>query len=787
MKKKLLLTCFITFFLIFSTLPLSSGVNINKSVKTENNSIELVFNPTEYEFETEFTQIGEFATITLKNEVFRYEEGKAKLPIIRRMIEIPQNAEPEIVLNSASWEYTSLGGLSLPNMIIPAQMSTEKIPEPQTEFLFDEEYYSTNFFVPEKIANVIETAHIRGRHFALIEISPIQYNPATGELKLMSSCMVTINLPNSDMSQTYEKIQRYSTPRYEKFFEVVFDNYGFYEEGLNLRNSEGYLIIVYDGFYDEIQPLSNLKQTQGFDVTVTKTSDIPGGPTTTNIYNYIEDAYDNWATPPAYVLLVGDTPQIPTFTGTSSYSEADLYFVTVDGSDYLPDIYIGRFPGSTESHIVSMVDKTVYYETGNFPSDEWIKKAAFIASSDAGQLAEQTHNYVIDNYLNPNGYTCDKIYQASGGSTADITNALNDGRSLCIYSGHGYSGGWACVPYDQSDVSGLLNENMYPFVCSHACSTNPFGNTECFGETWVREPDKAALAFWGASASTYWDEDDILEKGMFQAWWEDGLEWIGGMTDMGLYYVYENYSGGGMSKYYFEAYNVNGDPSAVIWSDNPNPSPTIPAKPNGPTQGCIFQELTFTTYASDPEGEQLYYMWDWGNGETSDWFGPYNSGETVEASNAWDAVGVYDIRVKAKDINGGESDWSDTHTVTIIDDEPPSAPTIDAPVFGGVGKPYTITISAADPELDEVYFLILWGDDTSEDWIGPYKSGEDVEVTHTYSETGSYNIIGKARDEYGVEGDQTQVTVRILKNRAITNPFLFRILEKILNLFNFFN
>ena len=796
MNKKKLLIIGLVFVFLFSTIPIGTqGVQTNSSIEkiekvadfqatnVDEASIELTINPGNFEFGSENTDEGWFATVALPSYGFSYVKGEAKLPVIRKMIEIPQQATPFLKIDYVDWEHTSLAELSLPNTIIPAQMSVEKIPEPVGDFYIDNEYYATNSYFPESVAIITETGIIRGRHFAQIEISPIQYNPATADLKLMNSCQISIDFPNSNLELTYDKIERYSTQRYENYFSNIFENYGFYEQGLGSRNDEGFLAIVYDNFYDEIQPLANLKISKGYDVTVTKTSDIPGGPTKENIYDYIEDAYDTWSTPPAYVLLVGDTPQIPTYSGQSSYTEADLYYVTVDGSDFLPDIYIGRFPGSQESHIESMVDKTVYYETGNFPSNEWIKKAAFIASSDQGQLAEQTHNHVIDTYLLPNGYTCDKIYEASGGSTQDITNALNEGRSLCVYSGHGYSGGWSCVSYGQTNVNSLINEDMYPFVCSHACSTNPFGNSECFGETWVRATDKGALAFWGASASTYWDEDDILERGMFQGWWDDGLDWIGGMTDMGLYYVYENYSGGGSTRYYYEAYNINGDPSVRLWSDDPNSSPDTPSKPNGPDEGVEYQELTFSASTTDPEGEMVYYQFDWGNGETSQWYGPVNSGETIEGSYSWEEVGTYEVKVKAKDINNRESGWSDPHTITILPNEAPSKPTIDAPIIGGTGKQITITVSADDPEGHDVYFYVRWGDDSYLDYTGPYTSGEEVEFQHSYSSADDYTIVVKAMDEHGAKGPQSQVKIRIIKNRAVTNQFLFRILEKILNFF----
>jgi hypothetical protein len=206
---------------------------------------------------------------------------------------------------------------------------------------------------------------------------------------------------------------------------------------------------------------------------------------------------------------------------------------------------------------------------------------------------------------------------------------------------------------------------MYPFVCSHACLTNQFTVGECFGETWLRAPNKGGLAFWGATTYSYWDEDDILEKSMFKAWWDDGIETIGGMTNMGLYYLYQHYSGGGMSKYYFEEYNVLGDSSVKIWHDTPNSPPDIPDKPTGPATGDIGAEYTFTTSTTDPQDSDVFYMVSWGDG-VSDWLGPYSSGETVTFMHTWTAAGDYNITVKAKDSEGLESGWSEASLITIL-------------------------------------------------------------------------------------------------------------------------
>lgn len=98
----------------------------------------------------------------------------------------------------------------------------------------------------------------------------------------------------------------------------------------------------------------------------------------------------------------------------------------------------------------------------------------------------------------------------------------------------------------------------------------------------------------------------------------------------------------------------------IDWSDNPpNNPPNKPNTPSGPESGIINKLYTYTTSAIDPDGDNLYYKWDWGDGPFSNWLGPYSSGETVSASHSWTESGIYAIRVKAKDVHGAESEWSE--------------------------------------------------------------------------------------------------------------------------------
>ena len=175
-----------------------------KAVNIDETTIQITVNPKEFDFGSIQTKKGMFATIEIPNFAFTLVRGEAKLPVIRRMIEIPYESNPEITLSSISWHYTSLNKLNLPNRIIPAQESIEKIPQQIDEFIIDEDYYLQNSFVPKDIARIVHTGEIRGKRFALIEISPIQYKPSTGEIKTMNTCILTVNLPNSNLEKTYE-------------------------------------------------------------------------------------------------------------------------------------------------------------------------------------------------------------------------------------------------------------------------------------------------------------------------------------------------------------------------------------------------------------------------------------------------------------------------------------------------------------------------------------------------------------------------------------------------------
>jgi hypothetical protein len=67
----------------------------------------------------------------------------------------------------------------------------------------------------------------------------------------------------------------------------------------------------------------------------------------------------------------------------------------------------------------------------------------------------------------------------------------------------------------------------------------------------------------------------------------------------------------------------------------------------------------------DPDGDLIFYFFNWGDGSDSGWLGPFDSGEECMTSHTWDEEGQYAVRVKTKDINGYQSDWSESMIVSM--------------------------------------------------------------------------------------------------------------------------
>ncbi len=122
--------------------------------------------------------------------------------------------------------------------------------------------------------------------------------------------------------------------------------------------------------------------------------------------------------------------------------------------------------------------------------------------------------------------------------------------------------------------------------------------------------------------------------------------------------------------------------------------------------------------------------------------------------------------------------YVDETVATYFNTTPPNMPTIDGPTCGIVGKSYDYTFNATDPDGDDIWYHIWWGDKEIIYIYGPYHSGESITLSYNWTEKGTYNISCKAVDIYDEESDWAYLEVTMPKSKqSVTFPWIHWFLE----------
>jgi hypothetical protein len=181
-----------------------------------------------------------------------------------------------------------------------------------------------------------------------------------------------------------------------------------------------------------------------------------------------------------------------------------------------------------------------------------------------------------------------------------------------------------------------------------------------------------------------------------------------------------------------------------------------PTTPSGPHIGTINKLYYFSSISSDPDGDNVYFLFDWGDGTNSNWLGPYSAGATVTLSHSWGELGNYTIKARFRDIHNNYSGWSEPHVISIVENQPPEIPVITGPSQGKPGTIYLFRTSTIDPDGDDVYYIWDWGDGNYSNWLGPFPSGHEVGEKYSWDEEGAYEVRVKAKDIIGLESEWSE-------------------------------
>ena len=97
---------------------------------------------------------------------------------------------------------------------------------------------------------------------------------------------------------------------------------------------------------------------------------------------------------------------------------------------------------------------------------------------------------------------------------------------------------------------------------------------------------------------------------------------------------------------------------------------------------------------------------------------------------------------------------------------PPNIPTITGPTDIVVNEECTYTVVTTDPDADDVYYYIDWGDGTNSGWIGPYNSGVSVLESKVWEGLGSFMVKVRAKDIFEVKSDWSAPLIVIVSDNT---------------------
>lgn len=197
----------------------------------------------------------------------------------------------------------------------------------------------------------------------------------------------------------------------------------------------------------------------------------------------------------------------------------------------------------------------------------------------------------------------------------------------------------------------------------------------------------------------------------------------------------------------------------------------------------------------------LYYQFSWGDGNYSEWMGPYTNNERVRAEHEWSEPGSYQVQARARFQNNPPlslavmddwlyTGWSEPLTVTATStgNNAPSAPSISGTQNGKVGESYDYTISAVDSDGDDVYIYVEFCEGCAEaQWHGPLASGEVLTIAHAWETKGQYMIRAQTKDTSDALSDWSTLPVTMPYSFIWQHPILTMIWEKLVLRFSLFH
>jgi len=550
-----------------------------------------------------------FQILTISGYATTSEVGKPQLPVIRDTIAIPDGAMVKATVLEAS--YNNYTGYKV-YPVQPPEFDCE-MPSNDLGFTIDTEFYSQDLFYPEELVEVGAPGIWRDLSIVNIQINPVMFNPATGELRVYDHIKVELAYEGGVIERKEIK------PEFARMYQSVILNYDSLDvlvteephisvpdespkaiaipDNLKLDNSDAptdtyvkYLSLRHEDCSDFniLWPLLNWHGENGLPYESYSYAS-GASPTAQEIKDFVLNYY---AAHPEleYLLLVGDIAYLPwkdDWDGVPS----DSWFGCLAGNDLYAEIAVGRFTVTSNSELQTQVDKTLNY-LNNPPSGNWADKALLIAHKQKAPGEYQgckedirTASY-SDTFIFDTAYGAAPAQGGESATNADVKSAIDSGRGIANYRGHGGPGSpdprpwgtywgtdWntANEEYTTTNAHNLANGGRTPVVFSISCLNAALDNAdECLGESFIKD-SQSAVAFLGAARPSYTIPNHEFDKYLFDAIGNEHIREIGWVLNDANAELIDLY---GPTHYYLE--NVRmflwlGDPALKLWTGPAGP------------------------------------------------------------------------------------------------------------------------------------------------------------------------------------------------------------------------
>lgn len=583
------------------------------------------------------------------------EVGTPELPAYKKLILLPYGATITAKVNNYSKREYSFKQIGLNNPIMPVQPSTRKDQDSASvPFQIKKSVYSKQAYIHNSdIVKVEVLGNLRSHTIARITVTPVDYNPSKGNIKVYNDIDIEINITNG--SKKKEDLQGLYSPYFDLLSKSMLNaSESIFDQHPDLTTYPTKMLVISNRMFENsLKPYIQWKTQKGFNVTVAYTDII--GNTATQIKAYIKQVYDS-ATPedpaPTFLVLVGDVDQVPSSrVGTQAKIQTDLYYASVD-DDIFPEMYYGRLSATNTQQLDNIINKILYYEKYSFAEPQYLDQVTLIAGVDGtwnSRVLQPTLKYATANYFNPyKGFTTVNEYGVSADPSNPLAQSGYDGcynpEKIAVgyinYTAHCSQTSWSEPNFSTSSVAGLSNQNKYPLAVANCCQSGDFGYSECLGEALLRSQNKGVVTYIGSADLSYWLEDMYWAVGAYPMVGNNNgyvptytetttgaydapfvLNYVttGAIAFAGNLAVTEvelkDYSRQINSTYYWETYNILGDPSLIPYftaasANQINHKDSIPVGANsikiGATKGSyvsvtINSQIIGTAYFNDTE------------------------------------------------------------------------------------------------------------------------------------------------------------------------------------------